>query len=216
MAASQARLALAAAVLSFGGGSGCWAGGCGHGVPEKCSGQRRSLLGWKPAGLPLLPWFRFWRQQLVDSHGNFYNWNRIKIRYCDGSSFTGDVEAVETALLSGCSAGGLAAILHCDRFRDLLPATAKVKCFSDAGFFLDGKDISGNNYVRTFYKNVVTLHGSANNLPVSCTSKHSPELQIGKAVGDWFYDRRVPQLIDCPYPCNPTCKNREDDRAVAS
>ncbi|TVU15868.1 hypothetical protein EJB05_39409 [Eragrostis curvula] len=281
---------------------------------------------------------------------DFYNWNRVKIRYCDGSSFTGDVEAVETAtnlhyrgfrvwraviddllakgmnkaqnaLLSGCSAGGLAAILHCDGFRDLLPATAKVKCFSDAGFFLDGKDISGNNYVRTFYKNVVNLHGSAINLPVSCTSKQSPEMcffpqyvvptlrtplfilnaaydawqiknvlapstadpkktwnqckldikscsssqlsvlqnfrkdfmaalpkpgqypslgmfidscyahcqsgsqdtwfaddspsiqktQIGKAVGDWFYDRRVSQLIDCAYPCNPTCKNREDD-----
>ncbi|KAK7854192.1 pectin acetylesterase 7 [Quercus suber] len=25
---------------------------------------------------------------------DFYNWNRIKIRYCDGASFTGDVEAV--------------------------------------------------------------------------------------------------------------------------
>lgn len=25
---------------------------------------------------------------------DFYNWNRIKVRYCDGSSFTGDVEAV--------------------------------------------------------------------------------------------------------------------------
>ncbi|KAK8939840.1 hypothetical protein KSP40_PGU016882 [Platanthera guangdongensis] len=41
------------------------------------------------------------------------------------------------ALLSGCSAGGLASILHCDKFRDLLPATTKVKCFSDAGFFID-------------------------------------------------------------------------------
>jgi O-palmitoleoyl-L-serine hydrolase len=27
---------------------------------------------------------------------DFYNWNRVKIRYCDGSSFTGDVEAVDT------------------------------------------------------------------------------------------------------------------------
>ena len=26
---------------------------------------------------------------------DFYNWNRIKIRYCDGSSFTGDVAAVD-------------------------------------------------------------------------------------------------------------------------
>jgi hypothetical protein len=27
---------------------------------------------------------------------DFYNWNRVKIRYCDGSSFTGDVETVDT------------------------------------------------------------------------------------------------------------------------
>jgi len=26
---------------------------------------------------------------------DFYDWNRIKVRYCDGSSFTGDVEAVD-------------------------------------------------------------------------------------------------------------------------
>ncbi|KAK3141595.1 hypothetical protein QOZ80_4BG0335930 [Eleusine coracana subsp. coracana] len=397
MAASQARLALAAAVLSFvaaavagqadvdmvflksavakgavcldgsppvyhfspGSGSGAnnWlihmegGGWCRN--AEECAVRKGNFRGSSKFMKPLSFSGILGGSQNVNP--DFYNWNRIKIRYCDGSSFTGDVEAVETAtnlhyrglrvwraviddllakgmnkaqnaLLSGCSAGGLAAILHCDRFRDLLPATAKVKCFSDAGFFLDGKDISGNNYVRTFYKNVVTLHGSANNLPVSCTSKHSPELcffpqyvvptlhtplfilnaaydawqiknvlapstadpkktwnqcklnikscsssqlavlqnfqkdflaalpkpgqspslgmfidscyahcqsgsqdtwladdspsiqktQIGKAVGDWFYDRRVPQLIDCPYPCNPTCKNREDDRAITS
>lgn len=41
------------------------------------------------------------------------------------------------ALLSGCSAGGLASILHCDEFKDLFPSTTKVKCLSDAGLFLD-------------------------------------------------------------------------------
>ncbi|XP_030947528.1 pectin acetylesterase 8-like [Quercus lobata] len=30
---------------------------------------------------------------------------------------------------------------------------------------------------------------------------------IAKAVGDWYYDRRPFQKIDCPYPCNPTCHN---------
>lgn len=41
------------------------------------------------------------------------------------------------ALLSGCSAGGLATIIHCDEFRGLFPRTTKVKCLSDAGLFLD-------------------------------------------------------------------------------
>ncbi|ERM95025.1 hypothetical protein AMTR_s00009p00240510 [Amborella trichopoda] len=41
------------------------------------------------------------------------------------------------ALLSGCSAGGLATFLHCDDLGKLLPRGAIVKCLSDAGFFLD-------------------------------------------------------------------------------
>ncbi|GAB2210250.1 hypothetical protein Droror1_Dr00015513 [Drosera rotundifolia] len=48
----------------------------------------------------------------------------------------GLVEA-EKALLSGCSAGGLAACLHCDNFTAFLPSTTVVKCLSDVRFFLD-------------------------------------------------------------------------------
>ncbi|KAL7159706.1 hypothetical protein ABFS83_01G045700 [Erythranthe nasuta] len=136
---------------------------------------------------------------------DFYNWNRVKIRYCDGSSFTGDVEAVDpvtklyyrgarvfvavmedllakgmknaqNAVLSGCSAGGLASILHCDSFKALLPVRAKVKCFSDAGYFINTKDISGADHIEAYFSDVVTTHGSAKNLPISCTSKMKPSL----------------------------------------
>lgn len=41
------------------------------------------------------------------------------------------------AVLSGCSAGGLTSILHCDKFKSLVPPTAKVKCFADAGYFIN-------------------------------------------------------------------------------
>ncbi|XXG66723.1 hypothetical protein AAC387_Pa06g0243 [Persea americana] len=136
---------------------------------------------------------------------DFYNWNRIKVRYCDGSSFTGDVEQVdpatnlhfrgarvwlaiiddllakgmskaENALLSGCSAGGLTSILHCDNFRSLLPVGTKVKCLADAGYFINVKDVSGTLHVQSFYDEVVTLHGSAKNLPSSCTSRMKPSM----------------------------------------
>ncbi|KAE9445778.1 hypothetical protein C3L33_22324, partial [Rhododendron williamsianum] len=103
-------------------------------------------------------------QGAADQGADFFNWNRVKLRYCDGASFAGDGEdkaaklefkgqriwsaAMEElmsrgmhnanqALLSGCSAGGLASILHCDEFRDLFPGSTKVKCLSDAGLFLD-------------------------------------------------------------------------------
>ncbi|KAL0447636.1 UNVERIFIED_CONTAM: Pectin acetylesterase 8 [Sesamum latifolium] len=136
---------------------------------------------------------------------DFYNWNRIKVRYCDGASFTGDIEAVdpatnlyyrgarvfvaviedllakgmknaENAILSGCSAGGLTSILHCDYFKALLPMATKVKCFSDAGFFINAKDVSGVPHIQDFYNDVVTTHGSAKNLPQSCTSRMKPSL----------------------------------------
>ncbi|WJX88236.1 [Wnt protein] O-palmitoleoyl-L-serine hydrolase [Trifolium repens] len=277
---------------------------------------------------------------------DFYNWNRIQVRYCDGSSFTGDVEAVDpetnlhyrggrifvaviedllakgmknakNAIIHGCSAGGLTTILHCDRFKTLLPSAAKVKCVSDAGYFINVKSIFGSPHIEQFYSEVVQTHGSARNLPSSCTSRLPPGLcffpenvaaqirtpiffvnaaydswqirhilapgvadpnrtwknckiditkcspnqlttiqgfrtdflkaisvinncpskgafidscyshcqtgnqetwmsndspvvantTIAKAIGDWYFERRTFNQIDCPYPCNPTCHN---------
>ena len=117
---------------------------------------------------------------------DFYNWNRVKIRYCDGGSFTGDAvfnngtsllyfkgqkiwEAIihdllpkglgkaRKALLSGCSAGGLATFHHCDSFAKYLPKRATLKCLSDAEFFLDGRDIALNHTLRFFFKSLVIL-----------------------------------------------------------
>ncbi|KAK6947279.1 Pectinacetylesterase/NOTUM, partial [Dillenia turbinata] len=224
----------------------------------------------------------------------------------------------QNAILAGCSAGGLTAILHCDNFRALMPTTAKVKCLADAGYFINAKDVSGAAHIQEFYSQVVATHGSAKNLPQSCTSRLAPGLcffpqnvasqiktplflinaaydswqiknilapgvadphgtwhnckldikkcspaqlktmqdfrlqflnalsgvsgstangmfidscyahcqagtqetwlredspvldktTISKAVGDWYYDRNAIKKIDCAYPCNPTCHNR--------
>ncbi|XP_075101798.1 pectin acetylesterase 8-like [Nicotiana tabacum] len=102
----------------------------------------------------------------------FYNWNRVRVKYCDGSSFTGD------AILSGVSRGGLATILNCDKFKSLLPNDARVKCVADAGFFINGRTISGSSDIQEIYERVITLHGSAKNLPPSCTSAMEPNLVI--------------------------------------
>lgn len=132
---------------------------------------------------------------------DFYNWNRVKIRYCDGASFAGDAKfdngtsllyfrgqriwqavihdllpkglvQARKALLSGCSAGGLAAFLHCDNFSTYLPRNASVKCLSDAGFFLDEWDITLNHTARRFYESLITLQGIGQNLDKNCTSAH--------------------------------------------
>lgn len=137
----------------------------------------------------------------AEENPDFYNWNRVKLRYCDGASFSGNSEnkdaqlyfrgqqiwlaAMEElmslgmnnakkALLSGCSAGGLASILHCDEFGDMLPHTTKVKCLSDAGMFLDAVDVSGGHTLRNMYDGVVNLQGLQNNLPKTCTNHLDP------------------------------------------
>ncbi|KAL0322892.1 UNVERIFIED_CONTAM: Pectin acetylesterase 8 [Sesamum angustifolium] len=95
---------------------------------------------------------------------DFYNWNRVFVAYCDGSSFMGDVEEVtpgsnltrrgarifdavmedllakgmknaKNAILSGGSAGGMATIYHCDGFRALIPGATRYKCIADSGIF---------------------------------------------------------------------------------
>ncbi|CAH2051608.1 unnamed protein product [Thlaspi arvense] len=128
---------------------------------------------------------------------DFYNWNKVKVRYCDGASFGGDSEnkaaqlqfrgkriflavmedlmekgmrQAKQALLNGCSAGGLASILRCDDFKSLFPLTTKVKCMSDAGFFLDTVDISGDRTLRRMYSGVVNTQGLQNTLPRTCTN----------------------------------------------
>lgn len=137
---------------------------------------------------------------------DFYNWNRVKLRYCDGGSFAGDStfdngtlvlyfrgqriwEAIiedllpkglweaNKALLSGCSAGGLASYLHCNSFTSYLPNTTAVKCLGDAGFFLDSPDITMNHTQRTFFQHLVTLQGIERNLDENCTSSISDPKQ---------------------------------------
>ncbi|GKU91204.1 hypothetical protein SLEP1_g5106 [Rubroshorea leprosula] len=137
----------------------------------------------------------------AEENPDFFNWNRIKLRYCDGASFSGDSEdkaaelqfrgqriwlaAMEDlmskgmhnakqALLSGCSAGGLASILHCDEFSNLFPSMTKVKCLSDAGLFLDVVDVSGGRTLRNMYHGVVGLQGVQDSLPRICTNHLDP------------------------------------------
>ncbi|CAH8361543.1 unnamed protein product [Eruca vesicaria subsp. sativa] len=132
---------------------------------------------------------------------DFFNWNRVKLRYCDGASFSGDgqdeaaqlqfrgeriwraaiddlkangMRYADQALLSGCSAGGLAAILRCDEFRDLFPESTKVKCLSDAGLFLDTADVSGGRTIRNLYNGIVEFQNVKDNLPRICTNHLDP------------------------------------------
>ncbi|KAL0316325.1 UNVERIFIED_CONTAM: Pectin acetylesterase 5 [Sesamum radiatum] len=135
---------------------------------------------------------------------DFFNWNKVKIRYCDGSSFSSHpdnefgngtkiffrgqiiwdtvmdellsigMSKAREALLTGCSAGGLATLIHCDDFRSLLPRDTNVKCLADAGFFLNEKDIAGNRTIDSFYHDVLHLQGVAKSLNHDCITRSEP------------------------------------------
>ncbi|XWS50504.1 hypothetical protein CRYUN_Cryun12cG0092600 [Craigia yunnanensis] len=152
---------------------------------------------------------------------DFYNWNRVKQRYCDGASFSGGskfdngtsllyfrgqkiweaiihdllpkgLASAHKALLSGCSAGGLATFLHCDNFTKMLPSNSSVKCLSDAGFFLDERDISLNYTMRSFYDDLVAVQGIEQNLNQNCTrSINNPKL--------CFFPQCALKYITTPY-----------------
>ncbi|XP_044962472.1 pectin acetylesterase 5-like [Hordeum vulgare subsp. vulgare] len=137
-------------------------------------------------------------------NSDFYNWNKVFVRYCDGASFSGDAEYedqdgnklffrglhiwdavidelmekglanAKQALLAGCSSGGLATLVHCDDFSARFPRKVAVKCFSDAGFFLDKKDIDGERFIRSVYNGVVQLQNVSKVLPKDCLRKKEP------------------------------------------
>ncbi|KAL6138723.1 hypothetical protein ACLB2K_064002 [Fragaria x ananassa] len=167
-----------------------------------------SLRKWTPLGSSKYMDHRVPFSGILSSHSSenpdFFNWNKVKIRYCDGASFAGHpanepkngsklffrgqliwealmdefssigLSKAKQALLSGCSAGGLATLIHCDDFRGLLPRDSTVKCLADAGFFLDEKDVNQNRTMRNFYRDVVVLQDVAKSLHKDCVANKEP------------------------------------------
>uniref|UniRef100_A0A0E0NJR6 Pectin acetylesterase n=1 Tax=Oryza rufipogon TaxID=4529 RepID=A0A0E0NJR6_ORYRU len=95
-----------------------------------------------------------------DYNPDFYNWNKVKVRYCDGSSFTGDVEKVDPATK-----------LH---YRGARVWQAVMDDLLAKGMNSANNDIAGVEYIVAFFNGVATTHGSAKNLPSACTSRLSP------------------------------------------
>ncbi|CAH2038471.1 unnamed protein product [Thlaspi arvense] len=167
---------------------------------EDCQNRKRSSYGSSTLMEKELAFIGILSNKTAENP-DFYNWNKIKVRYCDGASFSGDSEnkaaqlqfrgkrvflavmedlmakgmcQAEQVLLNGCSSGGLSSILRCDDFKSLFPPTTNVKCMSDAGFFLDAVDISGDHSLRRMYSGVVKTQGLQNTLPRTCTSHLDP------------------------------------------
>uniref|UniRef100_A0A0E0MAG1 Pectin acetylesterase n=1 Tax=Oryza punctata TaxID=4537 RepID=A0A0E0MAG1_ORYPU len=207
-----------------GGGAGGWVlqlegGGWCNDAPS-CA-ERASTRRGSTRSMDRLEVFSGVLSNDPDMNPDFYNWNRVKLRYCDGGSFAGDSELrngssvlyfrgqriwdaiindllpkglakAQKVLLSGCSAGGLATFFHCDDLKGRLGDAVTVKCLSDAGFFLDVDDITGNNTVEPFFRSLVALQGAEKNLNKDCLSSTDYPYQC-------FFPQYILPYIRTPY-----------------
>uniref|UniRef100_M8CQU0 Pectin acetylesterase n=1 Tax=Aegilops tauschii TaxID=37682 RepID=M8CQU0_AEGTA len=196
---------------------------------KDCSGRRMSVLGSSNFMKPL----QFTGHGIFDSdeiyNPDFYNWNKVYVRYCDGASFAGDAEGqaqdgttvyfrglriyeavigelmekglanATQVLFTGCSAGGLATILHCDDFSARFPQqNVRQVLHKDC---LANKDPTECFFPTELIKSIRTPMFILN-------SAYDSWQNIAKVVGDWYFGRsQGVKEIDCEYPCNPTCNS---------
>ncbi|KAI3995844.1 hypothetical protein MKX01_020379 [Papaver californicum] len=195
----------------FGSGSDNWLihieGGGMCTTVQSCTDRKKNPFGFGSSNLMGKMAFSGILSSKPSHNPEFYNWNRVKVRYCDGASFSGHPNAenknnktdklffrgqliwdtvmaelldlgmihAKQAFLTGCSAGALSALIHCDSFAGLFPpGIVNVKCLSDAGFIIDEKDIYGGRIMRSFFHEMANLQHVEGSLNKECISKMEP------------------------------------------
>ncbi|KAL6556499.1 hypothetical protein OROGR_005787 [Orobanche gracilis] len=118
---------------------------------------------------------RFWEMWMQLIHNLHFRGSKIFSAVVDELLEKG-MRNAENVILAGNSAGGLATILNCDRFTTLVPNASRVKCISDSGFFIRAKELPNASKRETAFAKIVSLHGIAKHLPMSCTSRMDPGL----------------------------------------
>lgn len=99
---------------------------------------------------------------------------------------------------SGCSAGGLSALLHADKWRALLPPTAKFASLPESGFFLDfNSSTPGAQEYSALMRWVVSGMNGTAHLPAACVAAH-PE-DPGLCV---FAEHLAPTLVSPTFVLN--------------
>ncbi|KAK3271497.1 hypothetical protein CYMTET_20161 [Cymbomonas tetramitiformis] len=105
------------------------------------------------------------------------------------------LSAATDFILTGCSAGAVAAVLNCDPVQQLLhslnvPVATRMRCMADAGFFLNSPDIHGRPKVSEDFQKVTQLH----NISLSEECKQHPERQ----QDDCFFVQHALPFVKTP------------------
>ncbi|CAI5512388.1 unnamed protein product [Closterium sp. Naga37s-1] len=153
---------------------------------------------------------------------DFYNWNLAMVVYCDGGGFAGTRRQYDLptggsiyldgarvfksvledlyergllqarkVLFTGCSAGAQAVSSMCDRVATYLPP-GSVKCMMDAGFFLDGWDVTGRMYFRDLSMRFTELHRPA--VEQGCGDAYTGSTEYWRC----FFPQYNVEFIDTP------------------
>jgi len=142
---------------------------------------------------------------------SFCNVNKVFMHYCDGNSFTGDLDgsltidgvdvffrgkrildavldvltgsteyglsAATDVLLTGCSAGGLAAYLHADYIGDYLASTApdlfRYKVAPISGFFLNHETVENKTVYGDQIQYAFDMQNSTAGVPAACVANQA-------------------------------------------
>ena len=156
-------------LLYFEGGGWCGQETLGDNFIESCFERANTSLGSKIGFFNSLIISRFIRlfSSKEKYNPNFYNWNKIFVRYCDGASFISDrsyekwgntiymygkknligvfhylktnhnFTNADSVILSGFSAGSLATLLYANYIDSLTTKNNNTFIISDSGFFYD-------------------------------------------------------------------------------
>ncbi|CAI6012201.1 unnamed protein product [Closterium sp. NIES-65] len=191
------------------GGYGCAQGGAWCSSGEECRQRSLTALGSSRL-LPATADAEGVFSDDPAINPGMHEWNMVKLAYCDGGSFAGHrthplpvqggsifirgrairdaifdhlqhrLAHAQQVVVSGCSAGGLAALLHCDHIRaaffPALPPSAYA-CLPDAAIFLDRKDLGGKATARELFQAVFQFHHMAGGVSEHCINARPLHLQ---------------------------------------
>ncbi|KAH7515004.1 hypothetical protein FEM48_Zijuj11G0150300 [Ziziphus jujuba var. spinosa] len=162
----------------------------------------------------------------------FYNWNIIRIRYCDGASFTGDVKAIDPGsaknLPKSCTSKRRPELCFFPQYviQDVRTPIFIINAAYDlwqVSNILVPEIADPHGFWKICKANIRNCSSDQiKTMQHSCYVHCQTERQeiwfrndstlvwskkLANEIRDWFYydEDRPLQKADCPYPCNPTC-----------
>ena len=174
-------------IIFFQGGGWCY-------THEECLLRSRTRLG-SPRFLSSTRSARTLLSANPEENPEFYAYQRVYVPSCDGASFSGSrnepveglwyrgkhiidavleqigaTKAAKNVLVTGCSAGGLAAFLHADYIRQQLPHSnlQRFKVLPSSGFFLFHNSVYGEPIFEAQMKHVFEMQNVSTSLNQKC------------------------------------------------